>query len=651
MASTMLIVAVAAASLGLFAAAYGVAMLLTRPARPRSAAPTPDLGEEPPAVVNLLANRWRLTEDAVEATLLDLAARRLIELRQPANDPMHTTVHLPDEAPEPGAADLNPYERIVLERVRVLAVGGVVPVTALTFRNANQARGWNWRLHRDVIADAQARGLSRRRLGRSAVSALVAVAAVSAAGLGWVAWQLAARRPDNDEIEAGLWVSVVAFAILAGVAGAPRGERDTPAGRQLAAQWLGVREWLRRHEEFANLPPAAVTVWDRYLPYGAALGVTHTASAVLDLGMGDRRLVWSSYGDGWRRVRVRYPKFWSRYGRTVPSLLVPALFTVVVGGLLVRYHRAPVELNPTDLPGVTADRLDLAARLALILGALLLARGGYRAVRALADLATTRTITGEVLWLEVWRKRSQGNNRPSVPWLHYLAVDDGTADRTTAWGLPHTFDGPRCGPSDTVTIRVRRWSRRVIALDVTERGRASTTPALGADEPETGPAAAGGPAAAVTGWVAGAIANALTPPDVSPHDLVTAAEVGQALGLPVRPPEPMASVGPVATASFATADRGRHVLLVQVVDGGVGRRAWRANLRGTPLPGIGDEAVINGDRAVLRVGDTVVLLTLMRDARGRNHQVPWLLAQAAARLATQDRSAAGRPGGEPAPTA
>jgi hypothetical protein len=102
----------------------------------------------------------------------------------------------------------------------------------------------------------------------------------------------------------------------------------------------------------------------------------------------------------------------------------------------------------------------------------------------------------------------------------------------------------------------------------------------------------------------------------------------------------MPAIGPIATATFATADRNRQVLLVQVISGGLARRAWRANLRGTALPGIGEQAVINGDRAVVRVGETVLLLTLMSDAKGRNHQVPWLLAQAAARLAAQ---------GEPAP--
>ena len=94
MVSIPLIVAIAAGSLGLFAAAYGVAMLATRPVRPSAGPATPDLGGEPPAVVNLLANRWRLNEDAAESTLLDLAAKRLIELRQPANDPMHTTIHI-----------------------------------------------------------------------------------------------------------------------------------------------------------------------------------------------------------------------------------------------------------------------------------------------------------------------------------------------------------------------------------------------------------------------------------------------------------------------------------------------------------------------------------------------------------------------------
>lgn len=55
---------------------------------------SPELGPEPPAVVHLLANRWRLTVEAAEATLLDLAARRILEFRQAGSDPRDTTIHL-----------------------------------------------------------------------------------------------------------------------------------------------------------------------------------------------------------------------------------------------------------------------------------------------------------------------------------------------------------------------------------------------------------------------------------------------------------------------------------------------------------------------------------------------------------------------------
>ena len=83
---------------------------------------------------------------------------------------------------------------------------------------------------------------------------------------------------------------------------------DKQAGREVAARWLGVKGWLRNTEAFADLPPSAVAVWDRYLSYGDALGVTRVCSAVIDLGMGDRKRVWSSFGGTWHRVRVQYPR-------------------------------------------------------------------------------------------------------------------------------------------------------------------------------------------------------------------------------------------------------------------------------------------------------------------------------------------------------
>lgn len=576
-------------------AAYGLARMFTRPASPRPEPATPDLGPEPPAVVSLLVNRWAVTEDAAESTLLDLAARRFIELRQPGAEPMQTTVHLP--ATTPDESGLRPYERRVLSRVRGLAVGGVVPLTALTFRDESQAKTWNKRLRAEVVADARRAGLSQRRFGPGLVAALVALAALAAVVTGAAAFHYGMWSDAEDN--GGVATGIFTFLVLGGIAGVSPGERDTPLGRQVAARWLGVRDWLRGHEQFAELPPASVVVWDRYLGYGAAVGATHLSSAVLDLGMGNRELVWSSFGGTWHRVRVRYPRLLTRYGRTSSKLIVRAVLGIVVGFALLVFAPRLLDSLPER---VTQGALAVGALFALV--------GTYKLTRSVVDLLTERTVTGEVLWMEVWLSESQGEDRPSRPWLHYLAVDDGTDDRTTAWGLPSEWSG-RCHDGDTVTIRVRPWSRRIVELAVVGHGRSREL-----HEPATGDIAAGAPA------VRRADAG----------ELLTTEEVARALGRPVRAGDAMALGGVLGGAQFLSADRGKPLLLVQTLGGTPARWAWRANSRGQALPGIGDGAFASGERAALRVGETTVVLTLMGEARDRQAYLPWLAAQCAARV-------------------
>src|SRR2546421_7846234 len=158
----LLAAAIAAASVGVWFLLYGAALLITRPARPEPTPAAEELpGGEPPAVVSLLAGYWELSEDAAESTLIDLAARKYLEFRQPGNDPMQTTVHVRNPNPN----GLTPYERRIFDRVAGLAVGGVVPLPALTFRDTDQAAKFEKRVLAEVIADARMRGLSQRRVG------------------------------------------------------------------------------------------------------------------------------------------------------------------------------------------------------------------------------------------------------------------------------------------------------------------------------------------------------------------------------------------------------------------------------------------------------------------------------------------------------
>jgi predicted membrane protein DUF2207 len=587
----MIDLVVTAAAVGLWLLVYAVCRLLTRPAAPPAAPATMELGPESPALVSLLVNRWTLTEDAAESTLFDLAARKFFELRQPGDDPMQTTAHLPARPPD--ASGLRPYESQVLERIRGLAVGGVVPISALTFRNEGQAKTWNKRLRASVIAEARTAGLSRRRFGPAIVALLVVVAAIAGVAVGLAALHYGIGKADDDK--PGFGAGLVVFFLLSALGGRALGERDTAAGRAAAARWLGVRDWLRGHEQFAELPPAAVAVWDRYLGYGAAVGATRLASAVLDLEMGNRRLVWSSFGGTWHRVRVRYPQFWPRYGRPLPHLLLRGGAYTLAGGLVVK------------LIG-RGDRLAIPGILLLILGA-------YVLVRAVLDLATTRTVTGEVLWQETWKSTGGSDDTPATPWLDYLAIDDGTGDRTTAWGLPSEWGGS-CHDGDTVTIAVRPWSRRIGELTQVGQGRsrqlietvtADDTGSLALQMLQPGNAAA--PSA----------------PVFRAADLFTVDEVSRVVGRPVLA-EPM-----VMGLQFRAAEGGKALLLVQTVSGLPGRVAWRANSRGEQLPGFPGGACVNGDRAAFRQGDTTVVLTLLGDGRQGRAHLPWLLGQAGAR--------------------
>jgi hypothetical protein len=568
----MLDLAAVVATLAVWFLIYAMCRVATRPARPAAAPATMDLGPESPALVSFLVGHWSLNEDAAESTLLDLAARKFFELRQPGLDPMQTTIHLRPEAPD--ESDLQPYEKLVLDRIRGLAVGGVVPITALTFRNEAESKSWNTRLRTAVVDEARAAGLSRRRFGTGVVTLLVVAAAAAGLIIGLAAVHYGFGRADDDK--PGFGAGILAFGILSAIAGRAMGERDTPAGREVAARWLGVRDWLRGHEHFDDLPPASVAIWDRYLGYGAAVGATRLASAVLDLEMGDRRLVWSSFGGTWHRVRVRYPAFWPRYGRPTSGHVVRGLIFAAVGGLLLRFLGSD-------------DRLALPALLILLFGVYLL-------IRALLDLATARELTGEVLWRETWKSRGGGEDDPPVPWLDYLAIDDGSGDRTVAWGVPIS-PATSCHDGDTLTVTVRPWSRRIVALTVVGHGRTrEVAPAASPEDPTA----------------------ALAVPDQAP--LFPPAQVAQMFGREVT-----ASPIPWGT-QYCAADNGKMLLMVQSVSGVGGRLAWRLNsARGVEHPG---GFFINGDVGVYRSGDTTVVAGLTGDGRVARAALPWLLTQA-----------------------
>jgi predicted membrane protein DUF2207 len=373
-----------------------VATLMTRARDLDPGSTTSDLGQEPPAVVNLLVSGWRVTPDAVPATLLDLAARDYVDLEQLGPD--NTVCHLR----RTDTSGLEPYERRVLDHVRGLAIDGVVPAAALSTGPASASTRW-WRgFQREVTKDARARGLSRDRWGGWVGRFFGAAAVVPAVLIGLTVWRTGSTD-GSDPFSAGLGAVVVSWALLMAAFRRTRAERETPKGAEVARNWLGVRNYLAANEAFPDLPPAAVAIWDRYLAYGAAMGVARAAVRSLPMGAEDDRWAWSSFGGRWRKVEVDYPEVAILWGR---HPLVAFLFGVLGAVPAYGVARVLLPIRGTGTGGAWTW-LDVVLSLALVAIALMLF-SLFQAGRAAVDLGSRRSFRGLVLRM---RKIETSSNR------------------------------------------------------------------------------------------------------------------------------------------------------------------------------------------------------------------------------------------------
>lgn len=426
----------------------------SRPRRPPEAPATMDLGEERPAVAGLLTNGFRFSPSAVPATLIDLAARRWVEIDE-IGDQRFVRVRS-----RPGQGDLTPYERQVLDHVAELAVDGRVPTEALTTGEEHESRAW-WKRYRQAVrAEVTSRGLARPRWG-ALPEAVATAGTLVAGGLLYVALVLAPEQEPTApgtaaDTAAGVSpagvlfilavVAVVGLGWVTGVIWNSDRLRDTPSGLRAASRWLGVRRWLEEQGDFKEKPAVSAALWERYLAYATAMGLAPLAGAQLPLEIEDDHEAWSRATGQWRRVQVRYPA-WPPGGGYVPGRvavrgLIGVVLAVAAGYVLVRASGEVDELavSPTTEQWIATG---LVATALLMLP--ILAWYGIKLVLGLADLTRRDEVEGVVVRR---RKRRAGEWLPRpIEWLlfsrqgagdprqlrSYVAVDDGTQDRVAAW--------------------------------------------------------------------------------------------------------------------------------------------------------------------------------------------------------------------------
>jgi hypothetical protein len=381
------------------------------------------LGPEPPAVANFLVNGFAVTDEAAAATILDLAARDLVDVEQRGPDVYFVRVR------SNGEAALTPYERRALAVIERRSKDEAVPVAALTTGSELESKEWRQLFAAEVVADAQARGLSRDALDSRAFGVLVGAYALPAACI-WAVW--------------GIVPALVAVAVAATVLGwlyTRHPQHETAAGLEAASRWRGVQAELAQNPVFATHSPLQVELWDRLLAYGAALGVARGAIAPLPLRAESDTVAWSDLGGRWREITISYPKLWPPGWGAEPgsAFAVGAVATGFAGYWL---YRSGVDWLDAGLSGWLAL---FAAGAAVVVGVAVV-------VVAASDWATAVEVTGPIL-----RLRAFGDDDKR---RYYVAVDDGMSTAINAFRVSEEqFEKLREG--DVVTVRTTERLGRV----------------------------------------------------------------------------------------------------------------------------------------------------------------------------------------------
>jgi hypothetical protein len=406
----------------------------TRPRVPAAGPPVMDVpGDEPPAIAAFLVNAWQVPRAAVPATLIDLAARRLLTIEEVGPDDFNVRVR---NAQLPLLTD---YERRVYEHVRQLAdARGVVPCRALTTGPSDQSRAWWNGFRKEVRTDARRRGLSRNRW-RGWESIVFALAAAIPATLGFVSLTLAfdEMKSHGSKNDSGwVYVPIVVWFVLISIPFALRADRETPLGSEIAARWMGLAQYLRDDASFADYPVAAVAIWQRYLSYGAAFGIAHAALRALPMGAESIHEAWSKESGRWRQLHVKYPRWPPQNGRAPRQVVFSGVTRLVVAagatvGLFVLLIRAGALSPGNDPTGRDLRRyLLLSLAVALAVAIFWVVASVVLLSYALPDLKERRHVRGRLL-----RLREETSEDGTEAWI---AVDDGTNTRDLrAWHLGH----------------------------------------------------------------------------------------------------------------------------------------------------------------------------------------------------------------------
>ncbi len=224
-----------------------------------------DLPEDPPAVVSALLHWGAVGAPAFSATVLDLAQRGFLTVKEVRVDrallPDRTDFELTQTDADTGP--LKAFEHTAL--AQVFSSGTTVLQSEISKEaraHQSEALGrWN-SFKADVGTSLRNRKYingNRSKPFLLNIGTALVVGLVGAGALGLRLWLLGGV--------ALAWAAVQ-------LALTPLLRQRSPLGQQRYLQWKGVQSYLRDFSQLADAPVGHLVLWERYLVYGAALGVS-----------------------------------------------------------------------------------------------------------------------------------------------------------------------------------------------------------------------------------------------------------------------------------------------------------------------------------------------------------------------------------------
>lgn len=427
----------------------------TRPTRVRAGEPTMDVGDEPPAVVGLLTSGFRVEDQTMPATVMDLAHRGYFSIDDIGGDRIVLRLRTP-----PTDDQLTAYETRVLRHVERNQTNGVVPAPVLTLGPQGVSEKWFRSFTREVTKHAQSLGLTRRRWDLKHVGMAWGAVLLAGAPAALLA-NTAPRTPDPAGWGApGNLFAGMAFVLTAGLVWvAQRVSRaddqvDLPPGTDAARHWLGVKRYYEDHGRFDEKPAASVAIWDRNLAYATAMGLAPLVQRQIPFETEHDKHAWSRATGHWRRVTVSYRSPVPSWGDRPISVAFRGLVQGVVLGILT-YAALYVAGADIELDQLTDDQRRMIGFGALVVAAItatLALVAVVRLVLGVSDLFGKRTVEGELVrrratqrgdklppvirWLyRNQRDRQYGNVKRGdrLPTTYHLAIDTGDGSRIRAF--------------------------------------------------------------------------------------------------------------------------------------------------------------------------------------------------------------------------